>query len=83
MSRSGGGRFERDHAAATFCLTDLRDWRRRDVIQTLMIPVSWSTYDFSVSIRSDNGLSFFGFELEGELLIGVVGVIGVAGRRRP
>ena len=39
-----------------------------------MMPVSWSTYVFSVSIRSFKGLDFFGFGS------GDVGDIGVAGK---
>lgn len=48
------------------------------------MPVSWSTYALSVSIRSFNGFNFLGFESEpddGE--VGVIGVEGVKGTTRP
>lgn len=51
---------------------------------TRMMPVRWSTYAFSVSIRSFRGLDFFGFPSE-EAYEGLVGVsgAGVKGTTRP
>lgn len=52
-----------------------------------MIPVSWSTYSFSVSMRSINGFDFLGFPSaegeEGRESPGVIGVVGVKGTTRP
>jgi hypothetical protein len=51
------------------------------------MPVSWSTYTFSVSIKSVSGFDFFCFPShEGEggpELEGLVGVVGVAGMDKP
>ena len=51
-----------------------------------MMPVRWSTYTFSVSIRSVRGLDFFCFpsgegegERESEKPDGLLGVVGVTG----
>ena len=51
------------------------------------MPVSWSTYTFSVSIKSVSGFDFFCFPSgEGEggpELEGLVGVVGVTGMDKP
>lgn len=50
-----------------------------------MMPVSWSTYAFSVSIRSLRGLVFLDLASEDGFmgLEGVTGVVGVKGMTRP
>lgn len=56
----------RDQAAATFRIT----------------PVSWSTYCFSVSMRSLRGFDFFALFSGFKGALGVTGVVGVKGAVR-
>lgn len=91
-SSSGGGRLDRDHAAATFCYCPVgrnSAMRRRRLCGvakrlTRMTPVSRSTYNFSVSTRSVNGFTFLAFpsaagDRGGCRPVGVIGVMGCVG----
>jgi hypothetical protein len=58
---------------------------------TRIIPASWSTYDFSVSIKSIRGLDFFGFPSDevgdddegSDKETGSTGLMGVKGGLKP
>lgn len=52
-------------------------------VLTRMIPVNWSTNNFSVSIKSTRGFDFLGFASGEDGVVGLFGVFGVRGTPSP